>query len=80
MIFVEILHVSYSPMSTKAWSGFLFRLDLDLFAKIEKDLVSIHSHKPGLSITQDLNQQKKLLITLLYTLVSMKRVQNFGKK
>ena len=38
---------------------FLFCLDLELFAKIKKDLVSTHSQKPGLSITQDLDKIKK---------------------
>ena len=38
---------------------FLFGLDLELFAKIKNDLVSTHSKKPGLSITQDLNKTKK---------------------
>ena len=51
---------SYLPMSTKRSSGFiLFCLDLDLFAKITKDLVSAHSLKPLLLITQDLNDIKK---------------------
>ena len=45
-------------MSTKGCSGFffLFCLELELFTKIKKDLVSTHSQKPGLSITQDLNK------------------------
>ena len=42
---------------------FLFCLDLELFTKIKKDLVSIHSQKPGfytlLSITLDLHKIKK---------------------
>ena len=37
----------------------MFCLELELFAKIKKDLVSTHSQKPGLSITQDLNKIKK---------------------
>ena len=53
-------HVSYLPVSTKGCSGFfLFCLELELFAKIKKDLVSTHSQKPGLSITQDLSKIKK---------------------
>ena len=41
-------HVSYLPMSTKGCSGFfLFCLELELFAKIKKDLVSLHSLRPG---------------------------------
>ena len=47
-------------MSTKGCVGFfLFCLELELFAKIKKDLVSTHSQKPGLSITQDLNKMKE---------------------
>ena len=39
---------------------FLFCLDLELFAKIKKDLISTHSLKPDLSITQDFNKMKKI--------------------
>ena len=46
-------------MSTTVFGIFLFCLDLDLLAKIKKDLVSTHSQKPVLSITQDLNKKKK---------------------
>ena len=47
-------------MSAKACSGFLwFFLELELFAKVTKDLVSTHSQKPRLAITQDLNKIKK---------------------
>ena len=47
-------YVSYLSMSTKRSSGFiLLCLDLELFAKINKELVTC-SEKPGLSITQDL--------------------------
>ena len=46
-------------MSTKGSSGFcLFCLDLELFAKIENDLVFTHSQKPVFLITQDLNEIK----------------------
>ena len=38
---------------------FLFCFDLELFAKIEKDLVSTHSLFTLLLITQDLNKLKK---------------------
>ena len=38
---------------------FLFHLDLELFAKIKKDLVSTHSFFTFLLITQDLNKIKK---------------------
>ena len=47
-------------MSTKEFAGlFLFCLDLELFAKIKKDLVSTHSFFTLLLITQDLNKIKK---------------------
>ena len=47
-------------MSTKGCVRFfLFCLDLELFAKIEKDLVSTHSLFTLLLITQDLNKIKK---------------------
>ena len=46
-------------MSTKGCLKFiLFCLDLEFFAKIKKDLVSKHSQKLSLSITQDLNKTK----------------------
>ena len=38
-----------------------FCLDLELFAKIKKDLVSTHSQKPGLLITKGPNTMKKSL-------------------
>ena len=44
---------------------FLFCLDLKLFAKIKKDLVSTHSFFTLLLITQDLNKIKKIPQTLL---------------
>ena len=44
----------------KRFSGiFFFYLDLELFSKIEKDLVSTHSFFTLLLITQDLNKIKK---------------------
>ena len=47
-------------MSAKRCLGFSsFCLDLELLAKIKKDLVSTHSQKPGLSTTQDLDKIKK---------------------
>ena len=47
-------------MSPKECVGFfLFYLDLELFAKIKKDLVSTHSFFTFLSITQDLLTHKK---------------------
>ena len=68
-------------MSTKRCLGcFSFCLDLEFFAKMKKDLVSTHSQKPGLSITQDLNKMKKIPNTVFKILVSKKRVQNSSKK
>ena len=55
-------------------------LDLELFAKIKKDLVFTHSLFTLLLITQDLNKIKKIARTVLYKLLSRKRVQNFSKK
>ena len=43
----------------KGVRGFLFCLDLELFAKIKKGLVSKHSFFTLLLITQDLNKIKK---------------------
>ena len=55
-ILVEMLH----NFSTFQWVfGTFFCLDLELFAKIKKDLVSTDSQKPGLSTTQHLNKIKK---------------------
>ena len=49
-------------MSTKELVRFfLFYLDLELFTKIKKDLVSTHSFFTLLLITQDLNKIKKNL-------------------
>ena len=50
-------HISCLPISTRVCSGFfLFCLDLELFAKIKKGLVSTHSFFTLLLITQDLNK------------------------
>ena len=52
-------------MSNKGCVGFFkFCLELKLFAKIKKELVSTHSQEPGLSITQDVNKIKKIPHTL----------------
>ena len=68
-------------MSTKACSGFiLFCLDLELFAKIKKDLVSTHSLKPFLLITQDLNKIKTIPNSLLKALLSKKYGGKFLQK
>ena len=52
--------------------GVLFCLDLELFAKTKKELVSTHSQKQSVSITQDLNKIKN---TLLWTFVNRKRAK-----
>ena len=53
-------------MSTKECMGFfLLYLDLELFAKIEKDLVSTHLFFTLLLITQGLNKIKKTLNPVL---------------
>ena len=44
---------------------FLFHLDIELFAKIKKDLVSMHWFFTLLLLTQDLNKIKKIPYTLL---------------
>ena len=55
----NFVYVFYLPMSIKEPSGiFLFCLDLELLAKIWKDLVSTHSQIP-VPIAQDLNKIKK---------------------
>ena len=47
-------------MSTKGRSEFLLLcLNLELFAKIKKDLVPTNSQKPFLLITQDLSKIQK---------------------
>ena len=67
IIFLEILHTfpAYQCLQKGAWDFFLFCLEFQLFAKIKKDLVSTHSQKLGLSITQDLNNIKKIPHRLL---------------
>ena len=55
-------------------------IDLELFAKIKLDLVSTHSILHTRLITQVLNKIKKIPHTLLQTLLSKKRAQNFSKK
>ena len=47
-------------MSTKGYVGFfIFYLDLELFGKIKKDLVSTHLFFTLLLVTQDLNKIRK---------------------
>ena len=62
-------------MSTKGCVGLvLFCLDLELFAKIIKDLVSTHTLFNSRS-----KQNKKIPHTLSYTLLSRNRVQISAK-
>ena len=64
--FLKLRTLFYLPLSKKECVGFfLFYLDLELFAKIKKDLASIHSFFTLLLITQDLNKIKKIPHTLL---------------
>ena len=60
-IFVEILNTfpTYQCLQKGVRDFFLFCLDLELFAKIENDLVSTNSQKPVFLITQDQNEIKK---------------------
>ena len=54
-------YVSYLPMATKACVGvFLFCLDLELFAKVLKSLVSTNSFFTLLLITQGLDKIKNI--------------------
>ena len=67
-------------MPTKGCAGFIFCLDLELFPKIKKDLVSTHSLKPFLLITQDLNKIKAIPNSLLKALLSKKYGGKFQQK
>ena len=59
-------HVSYLPTSTKGGLGFfILFFGFELLANIKKDLVSTHSLKLFLLITQNLNKIKKITNTLL---------------
>ena len=52
------MFLTYHCLQKGVWES-LFCLDLELFAKIKKDLVSTHSFFTLLLITQDLNKIKK---------------------
>ena len=68
-------------MPTKGCSGFfIFCLDLELFAKITKDLAFTNSFFTFLLITQDINKTKKNPEHPFVDLLSRKRVQNFSGK
>ena len=64
--FAETSHTffTYQCLQKGVWI-FLFCLDLELLAKIKKDLVSTNSFFTLLLITQDLNKIKKIPHTLL---------------
>ena len=47
---------TYQCLQKGVWDFFLFYLDLELFAKIKKCLVSAHAFFKLLLITQDLNK------------------------
>ena len=55
--FAETSHTfsTYNCLNNGVWDFFLLYLDFELFAKIEKDLVSTH---PFLLISQDLKKEK----------------------
>ena len=59
IIFQVFLQQTMTKNQIKSVWGFLFCLDLELFAKIKKDLVSTYSFFTFLLITQDLNKIKK---------------------
>ena len=60
------------------WDFFLFCLELELFAKIKKYLVSTHSQKPVLSITRDLNKIKNIPRTL-FSFVDVRKKETCAK-
>ena len=64
--FAETSHTfsTYQCLQKGVWD-FLFYLDLELFEKVKKDLVSTHSFFTLLLITQDLNKIKNIPHTLL---------------
>ena len=59
---------------------FLFYLDLELSAKIKKDVVSAHSFFTFLLIMQDLNKIKKIPQTLFVDIVKQKMCAKFQQK
>ena len=68
-------------MSTKLRVGFfLLCLDLELFAKIKKDLVSIHSFFTLLLITQDLSKIKKVPQNPFVDITKQKTCAKFQQK
>ena len=81
IFFAEILHTfpTYQWLQ-KDVGFFLFCLDLELFAKVKRHLVSRHLFFTFLLIIQDLSKIKKIPDTLLQTLLSRKCVENFSKK
>ena len=67
IFFAKTLHTfsTYHCLKKSVRDFFFFYLDLDLFAKIKKDLVSTHSFFTLLLINQDLNKIKKIPHILL---------------
>ena len=55
---------TYQCLQKGVWDFFKFCLELELFAKIKKDLVSTHMFFTFLLITQNLNKIKKIPNTL----------------
>ena len=82
IFFAETLHKfsTHQCLQKGLRDFFLFHLDLELFAEIEKDLVSTHSFYTILLITQYLNKIKETPLSFMWTLLMRKRVQNFSKK
>ena len=72
-------HVFYLPMFTKGCVGFfLYYLDLELFAKIKKDLVSTLVFCTFINNSR-CKQNKKNPTHPFVDITSRKRVQNFSK-
>ena len=67
-------------MSTKVCMGFLFCLDLELFTKIKKGLVSTHSFFTLLLITRNLNKIKKNTAHPFVDITKQKTCAKFQRK
>ena len=65
IVFKKPVHVFYLPLSKKRCVGFFFNLDLELFAKIKKNLVSTYSFFTLWLTTPDLKKIKKIPHTFL---------------
>ena len=72
---LQFAHAFHLLLAKKACVGFfLFYLDVELFVKVEKNLVCTHSFFTFLLITQDHNEIKNIPHTVLKTLLSKKCV------